>query len=129
MYVFGKNVQTPREVQDDLAQFYGATYKDGENHVAIRWVLEEGLGTVDTNVMNRPDVVASFSEWRDVDLYNQQLELGRPRNVQKQLWYPEWEFKTLALVEDFVLGKSDIGTTLKTMQENLDGAKKLYPTF
>jgi multiple sugar transport system substrate-binding protein len=129
MYVFGKNVQTPREVQDDLAQFFGGAYKDGEYHVALRWVLEEGLGTVDTTVMDMPDVVASFSEWRDVDLYNQQLELGKPRNVQKQLWYPEWEFKTLALVEDFVLGKSDIGTTLTTMQTNLDGAKKLYPTF
>ena len=76
-----------------------------------------------------PDVVASFSEWRDVDLYNKQLELGKPRNVQKQLWYPEWEFKTLALVEDFVLGKNDIGTVLKTMKDNLDGAKQLYPTF
>jgi len=97
--------------------------------VAIRWVLEEGLGTIDTTVMNRPDVVESFSQWRDVDIYNKQLSLAKPRNVQKQLWYPEWEFKTLALVEEFVLGKKEIGEVLKTMQENLDGAKLLYPTF
>ena len=44
------------QVQNDLAQFYGAQYTDGEYHVAMRWVLEEGLGTIDTNVMNRPDV-------------------------------------------------------------------------
>jgi multiple sugar transport system substrate-binding protein len=129
MYVFGKNVDTPREVQDDLARFYGYSYTDGEYYVADRWVLEEGLGTINTEVMNKPANRASFAEWRDVEIYDQQLALGKPRNVQKQLWYPEWEFKTLALVQEFVLGKKDIGEVLKAMQENLDGAKALYPTF
>ncbi len=129
MYVFGKNSNLDPLVQNDLAQFYGAQYKDGQYHVAMRWVLEEGLGTIDTNVMNAPDVVAEFSKWRDVDVYNQQLALAKPRQVQKQLWYPEWEFKTIALVTEFVLGSKDLGTVLGEMQDNLDGAKQLYPTF
>ena len=129
MYVFGKNSNLDPVVQNDLARWYGYSQADGSYPVAERWVLEEGLGTINTEVMNRPDIRASFAEWRDVEVYDQQLALAKPRNVQKQLWYPEWEFKTIALVNDFVLGKSDIGTTLKAMQDNLDGAKKLYPTF
>jgi ABC-type glycerol-3-phosphate transport system substrate-binding protein len=129
MYVFGKNSNLDPVVQNDLAHFYGYKYSDGQYHVALRWVLEEGLGTIDTNVMNAPDVKAEFQKWRDTDVYDQQLSLGKPRNVQKQLWYPEWEFKTIALVTEFVLGQKDIGAVLKEMQDNLDGAKKLYPTF
>jgi len=129
MYVLGKNVDTPPEVQNDLARYYGYSYNDGVYHVALRWVVEEGLGTVNTEVMNMPEVRAEFAKWRDVDIYDQQLALAKPRNVQRQLWYPEWEFKTIALITEFVLGKKDIGAVLKEMQDNLDGAKKLYPTF
>jgi len=129
MYVLGKNGGLPAEVQNDLARYFGYKYTDGEYHVAKRWVLEEGLGTIDSNVMSMPDVVESFSKWRDVDIYNAQLKLAKPRNVQKQLWYPQWELNTIGLVQEFVIGKATIGDTLKAMQDNLDGAKKLYPTF
>ena|GEM_PF-1669844 len=129
MYVFGKNSNLDPLAQNDLARYYGAAYTDGKYHVADRWVLEEGLGTIDTTVMNRADIRAEFSKWRDVEVYDQQLALAKPRDVQKQLWYPEWEFKTIALVTEFVLGSKDIGAVLKEMQDNLDGAKKLYPTF
>lgn len=129
MFVLGKQSNVPAEVQEDLARFYGYSYKDGEYHVALRWVIEEGLGTINMEVMSREDVRAEFAKWRDVEIYDQQLALGKPRNVQKQLWYPEWEFKTLSLVQEFVLGQKDIGTVLKEMKDNLDGAKQLYPTF
>ena len=129
MYVFGKNSNLEPETQNDLARFYGAAYTDGIYHVAERWALEEGLGTIDLNVMNRDDIRASFAEWRDVDVYDQQLELGKPRNVQKQLWYPEWELNTFGLVTEYVLGNAEIGDTLTAMQENLDGLKNIYPTL
>lgn len=129
MYVFGKNVETPAEVQNDLAHYFGSSYHDGEYHVALRWVIEEGLGTIDMNVMNREDVKASFSEWRDIDIYEEQMSLAKPRNVQKQLWYPEWELNMLNQVQDFVLGKTDIGEVLKNLQETLDGLKQQYPSL
>jgi ABC-type glycerol-3-phosphate transport system substrate-binding protein len=116
-------------VQNDLAHFYGYSYTDGVYHVALRWVIEEGLGTINTEVMNNPDVKAEFSKWRDIEVYDQQMALAKPRNVQKQLWYPEWEFKMVALITEFVQGKKDLAAVLKEMQDNLDGAKKLYPTF
>jgi hypothetical protein len=129
MYVLGKNSNLDPAVHNDLARFYGYSYTDGVYQVADRWVLEEGLGTINMEVMNRPEIRSEFAKWRDVEVYDQQLALGKPRNVQRQLWYPEWEFKTIALVTEFVLGKKDIGAVLKEMQDNLDGAKKLYPTF
>jgi multiple sugar transport system substrate-binding protein len=129
MYVLGKQSNLDPVVHNDLARFYGYSYTDGVYHVALRWVIEEGLGTINTEVMNNPDVKAEFSKWRDIEVYDQQLSLAKPRNVQKQLWYPEWEFKTVALVTEFVLGSKDLTTVLKEMQNNLDGAKKLYPTF
>jgi multiple sugar transport system substrate-binding protein len=129
MYVLGKNSNLDPVTQNDLARFYGYSYTDGVYHVALRWVIEEGLGTINTEVMNMPDVRAEFAKWRDVEVYDQQLSLAKPRNVQKQLWYPEWEFKTIALVTEYVLGQKDLATVLKEMQTNLEGAKKLYPTF
>ncbi|MCC6943173.1 MAG: carbohydrate ABC transporter substrate-binding protein [Thermomicrobiales bacterium] len=129
MYVFGKNSNLEPETQNDLARFFAYRYTDGEYHVAMRWVLEEGLGTIDTNVMNDPTVRESFAEWRDVDIYDEQLALGKPRNVQKQLWYPEWEFKTIALVNEFVIGNKSLEDTLNEMLSNLEGAKAIYPTF
>jgi ABC-type glycerol-3-phosphate transport system substrate-binding protein len=129
LYVFGKSSNLEVETQNDLARFYGAAYTDGEYHVALRWVLEEGLGTIDTNVMNNPEVQAEFSKWRDIEVYDQQLALGKPRNVQKQLWYPEWEFKTVALVTEYVLGDKNLDDVLKEMIDNLAGAKEIYPTF
>jgi hypothetical protein len=35
----------------------------------------------------------------------------------------------VALITEYVLGSKDLPTVLKEMQENLEGAKQLYPTF
>ena len=129
MYVLGKNSNVPPEVQNDLARYYGYSYTDGEYHVAIRWVIEEGLGTINTEVMNREDVRAEFAKWRDIEIYEQQLALGKPRNIQKQLWYPEWELNMLGQVQEYVLGKTEIGDVLTNIKENLDGLKQQYPTL
>ena len=129
MYVFGKNSNLAPETQNDLAHYFGSTYTDGEYHVALRWVLEEGLGSIDTELMAREDVRASFSEWRDVDLYDQQLALGKPRNVQKQLWYPEWELNMIGKVQEYVLGSIEIGDFFSSVGETLDGLKQQYPTI
>jgi multiple sugar transport system substrate-binding protein len=129
MYVFGKNSNLAPETQNDLAQFFGSTYHDGEYKVASRWVLEEGLGSIDTELMAREDVRASFSEWRDVDLYDQQLALAKPRNVHRQLWYPEWELNMIGKVQEFVLGSIEIGDVFSSMGETLDGLKQQYPSI
>jgi multiple sugar transport system substrate-binding protein len=57
------------------------------------------------------------------------MSLAKPRNAQKQLWYPEWELNMLNQVQDFVLGKIEIGDVLKSMQETLDGLKQQYPAM
>lgn len=129
MYVLGKQSNLDPAVQNDLARYYGYSYTDGVYHVALRWVIEEGLGTINTEVMNKPEVRAEFAKWRDIEVYDKQLSLAKPRNVQKQLWYPEWELKMIGLVQEYVLGKKDIGAVLKETTDNLNGAKKLYPTF
>ncbi len=130
MYVLGKDVATPAEVQNDMARYFGYSYTDGEYHVALRWVIEEGLGTINTEVMSRPDVRAEFAKWRDIEIYDQQLSLAKPRNVQKQLWYPEWELNMLGQVQEYVLGNTaDVGEVLKNITENLTGLKQQYPTL
>lgn len=129
MYVFGKQSNLPVEVQNDLAHYFGGKYSDGEYHVAERWVLEEGLGSIDMELMQREDVKAAFAEWRDIDIYDEQLSLAKPRNVHKQLWYPEWELNMLIKVQEFVLGSIDIGEFFTNVQEHLDGLKQQYPTL
>jgi multiple sugar transport system substrate-binding protein len=129
MYVLGKNSGLDPVVQLDMARFFGYSYTDGLYHVADRWVLEEGLGTINTEVMNKPENRAEFAKWRDVDIYDQQLALAKPRNVQKQLWYPQWELETLNLINEYVIGNGEIGDVLNGTKASYENVKKLYPSF
>ena len=57
----------------NLVRFFDGKAKDGQYHAIKRWALEFGLGSGYKEVMAAPDVVASISKWRDVDISNKQL--------------------------------------------------------
>ena len=60
----------------NLLQFFGGKAKDGQYHVIKRWALEFGLGSAYKELMADPEVVASFSKWRDLSISNEQVELA-----------------------------------------------------
>jgi len=75
----------------NMLQFFGGKSKDGKYHVIKRWALEFGLGSAYKEVMADPDIVASFSKWRDLDISAKQVELGTARKIGKAIWFPEWD--------------------------------------
>ena len=85
-------------------RFFGGKAKDGQYHVIKRWALEFGLGSGYKEVMADPDVVASFSKWRDVDTSNKQLQLATSRKIAKTIWFPEWDLFMMQHVQDYIRG-------------------------
>ena len=85
-------------------RFFGGKAKDGQYHVIKRWALEFGLGSGYKEVMADPEVVASFSKWRDVDISNKQLKLATSRKIAKTIWFPEWDLFMMQHVQDYIRG-------------------------
>ena len=54
--------------------------------------------------MADPDVVASFSKWRDVDISSKQLQLATSRKIAKAIWFPEWDLFMMQHVQDYIRG-------------------------
>lgn len=85
----------------NMLQFFGGKAKDGQYHVIKRWALEFGLGSAYKEVMADPEVVASFSKWRDLDVSAKQLELATARKVGKAIWFPEWDLFMMQKVQEY----------------------------
>lgn len=83
-------VDRGQEVIDATGQFiqYFAGEIDGSYPVAKRWAVEQGLGFGQTSLFDDPDVIAAYSQWVDVDLWRQQLDMARAR--RQAVWYGIW---------------------------------------
>ncbi|MGH2561654.1 MAG: ABC transporter substrate-binding protein [Thermomicrobiales bacterium] len=67
---------------------YFAGEVDGGYPVAKRWAVEQGLGFGQTPLFDDPDVIAAYSQWVDVDLWREQLDMARAR--RQAIWYGIW---------------------------------------
>lgn len=85
----------------NLLKFFGGKASDGQYHVIKRWALEFGLGSAYKEVMADPEIVASFSKWRDVNISAKQLELATSRKVGKAIWFPEWDLFMMQKVQEY----------------------------
>jgi multiple sugar transport system substrate-binding protein len=92
----------------NLLQFFGGKAKDGQYHVIKRWALEFGLGSAYKDVMSDPDVVASFSKWKNLDVGAKQLERGTSRKIAKTIWFSEWDLFMMQRVQEYI--RSDTST-------------------
>jgi multiple sugar transport system substrate-binding protein len=68
---------------------YFAGETDGEYVVAKRWALESGLGFGQKPLFNDPEVRKSLSQWMDLDVRQEQLELARAQRYTE--WYGIWD--------------------------------------
>ena len=83
-------VDRGQDVIDAVGNFiqYFAGEVDGSYPVAKRWAVEQGLGFGQTPLFDDPDVIEAYSQWIDVDLWQEQLNLARAR--RQAIWYGIW---------------------------------------
>lgn len=110
----------------NLMRFFGGKAKDGQYHVIKRWALEFGLGSGYKEVMADPDVVASFSKWRDLDVTNKQIELATSRDIAKTIWFPEWDLYMMQNVQEYIRGDGSTDELVDKLTAKVAELKKQY---
>jgi multiple sugar transport system substrate-binding protein len=109
-----------------LLRFFGGKASDGQYHVIKRWALEFGLGSAYKEVMADPEVTASFSKWRDIDITKKQLELATARKVAKTIWFPEWDLFMMQRVQEYIRGTVSTDQIVDELSKKVADLKKQY---
>ena len=91
-----------------------------------RWALEFGLGSAYKEVMDDPDVVASFSKWRNLDITNQQIGLAKARKVSKTTWFPEWDIFMMQHAQEYIRGDGSLDQLCDALVGKVADLKKQY---
>jgi multiple sugar transport system substrate-binding protein len=111
----------------NLMQWLGGKAKDGQYHGNKRWALETGLGSPHKDIMEDKEVIASWEKWRDLDVHKKQLEKGVSRNIEKTMWFPEWNWQMMTEVQDVIQGKKTSDEAVKNLIALCDSLKAQYP--
>ena len=110
----------------NLLQFFGGKSSDGQYHVIKRWALEFGLGSGYKEVMDDPDVKASFSKWRDLAISNKQLEIATSRKIAKTTWFPEWDLFMMQHAQEYIRGSGSLDELCDSLVAKVTEVKKQY---
>jgi multiple sugar transport system substrate-binding protein len=111
----------------NLMQFFGGKAKDGQYHVIRRWALDFGLGTPYKEVIEDPEVKASFSKWKDLAIAGKQQETATPRDVSKTMWFPEWDWYMMGEVQDYIRGQQEVDQLIDKLHKKAVEVKAQYP--
>ncbi len=111
----------------NLMQFFGGKAKDGQYHVIRRWALEFGLGTPYKEVIQDPEVQASYSQWKDLAVSGKQQETATPRDVSKTMWFPEWDWYMMGEVQDYIRGEQPVDQLIDKLHKKAVEVKAQYP--
>lgn len=126
MYLMGAEpLDVARTFQ--LMQFFGGKAKDGQYHVMKRWALEFGLGNPYKELLADPEVRASYSQWKDLDVAAKQQETATPRDVSKTLWFPDWDWYMMGEVQDYIRGTQPLDQLVDKLEKKVAEVKKQYP--
>ncbi|MGH2531165.1 MAG: ABC transporter substrate-binding protein [Thermomicrobiales bacterium] len=121
-------VDRGQEAIDATGQFiqYFAGEVDGGYPVAKRWAVEQGLGFGQTPLFDDPDVIGAYSQWVDVDLWRQQLDMARAR--RQAIWYGIWSEQFHPLLGRALAGEisaeqclEDAATAWNDLKERVQG--------
>jgi len=123
-YLMGSNADADRVW--NMLQFFGGKAEDGEYHVCKKWALSFGLGSAHKELMNDPDVVASFQKWRDLDVSRAQIEKARARNIAKEIWFSEWDLFMMQRVQEYIRGSGDIDELVAQLSDKAVALKAEY---
>ncbi|WP_425049745.1 ABC transporter substrate-binding protein [Psychromarinibacter sp. S121] len=123
-YMMGANSDADRVW--NMLQFFGGKAADGEYHVCKKWALTFGLGSAHKELMADPDVVASFKEWRELDITNDQISKATARAVAKEIWFSEWDLFMMQQVQEYIRGAGDTDSLVAALAEQAESLKAEY---
>lgn len=109
-----------------MLQFFGGKADDGKFHVCKPWALTFGLGSGHKELMNDPEVVASFEKWRDLDVSKAQIEKAVSRSVAKEIWFSEWDLFMMQRVQEFIRGNGEIDELVAQLADKATELKAEY---
>lgn len=110
----------------NLLQFFGGKAKDGQYHVIKRWALEFGLGSGYKAVMEDPEIVESFSKWRDLKISSEQLGKATARSIGKAIWFPEWDMFMMQQVQEYIRSGSSTDVLVAALASKATELKAQY---
>ncbi len=110
-----------------LMRFFGGKARDGQYHVIKRWALEFGLGTPYREMLDDPEIIDSYKQWKDVALSRHQLEISTPRDVAKTLWFSDWDWYMMGAVQDYIRGDQATGALADDLRKQVGVFKARYP--
>jgi multiple sugar transport system substrate-binding protein len=112
----------------DLLRFFGYKDKEGQFVVAKTWALLYGLGTPYAEVLDDPQVKKSFESWKDVNVARTQISrYSQTRDVDKTLWFPEWDVYNTGLGQDYINGRVSLRDLLKRSSAKAIALNKQNP--
>jgi multiple sugar transport system substrate-binding protein len=119
-------VDRGNEIVDACGKFieYFAGETDGEYQVAKRWALESGLGFGQKALFDDPEVRKSLSQWMDLDVRQEQLELARAQRYT--VWYGIWDEDFRREYASAMSGEISAEEALATSAERWNELKKQY---
>lgn len=126
MYLMG-GTPVSKERTWELMRFFGGKAKDGQYHVIKRWALEFGLGTPYTEMLDDPEIIASYKQGKDVDVARKQLSISTPRDVSKTLWFSDWDWYMMGAVQDYIRGSQPTDALVDDLRTQVTNFKKRYP--
>lgn len=122
------NAQTAdRDRAWDFMRFMGGQASDGEWYIPKRFVMQFGLGTPYEAVMDDPEVKSALSQWLNLDVLNQQQrEKAKTRDVDRALWFPEWNLHMITQVQDFIQGAGSADDVVRNLYDKAGELKQRY---
>ena len=111
----------------NLMRFFGGKAKDGQYHVIKRWALQFGLGTPYTEMLQDPDIIASFKTWKNIQIAEQQLQISTARDVSKTLWFSDWDWYMMGAVQDYIRGNQETDALVDDLETHVTVFKARYP--
>jgi multiple sugar transport system substrate-binding protein len=111
----------------NLMRFFGGKAKDGQYHVIKRWALQFGLGSPYIEVLQNPDIVASFKTWKDINIAEHQLQISTARDVSKTLWFSDWDWYMMGAVQDYIRGNQETDALADDLEKHVTLFKARYP--
>ena len=115
-----------RRARLEPTKFFGGKSKDGQYHVIKRWALEFGLGSGYKEVMEDPEIVESFSKWRDLKVSSEQLGMATARSIGKAIWFPEWDMFMMQQVQEYIRSGSPTDALVAALAAKAVELKEQY---
>ena len=76
--------------------------------------------------MADPEVAASFSKWRDLDISKKQLESATSRKIAKTIWFPEWDLFMMQRTQEYIRGNMTTDQLVEALSSKVADLKKQY---